>query len=54
MDNAMKSHFHEMHEPQHALTTLADGLPALGIVAAVLASSRPWDRSTSRRACWAG
>ena len=36
MDNAMKSHFHEMHEPQHALTTLADALPALGIVAAVL------------------
>jgi chemotaxis protein MotA len=36
MDNAMKSHFHELHEPQHALTTLADGLPALGIVAAVL------------------
>ena len=36
MDNAMKSHFHEMHEPQHALSTLADGLPALGIVAAVL------------------
>ncbi len=36
MDNAMKSHFHEMHEPQHALNTLADGLPALGIVAAVL------------------
>ena len=36
MDNAMKSHFHEMHEPQHALATLADGLPALGIVAAVL------------------
>ena len=25
-----------MHEAQHALTTLADGLPALGIVAAVL------------------
>ena len=36
MDNAMKSHFHEMHEPQHAMTTLADALPALGIVAAVL------------------
>ena len=36
MDNAMKSTFHEMHEPQHALTTLADALPALGIVAAVL------------------
>lgn len=36
MDNAMKTHFHEMHEPQHAMTTLADSLPALGIVAAVL------------------
>ena len=36
MDNALKTHFHEMHEPQHALTSLADALPALGIVAAVL------------------
>lgn len=36
MDNAMKTHFHEMKEPQHALQSLADALPALGIVAAVL------------------
>jgi chemotaxis protein MotA len=36
MDNAMKTHFHEMFEPQHALQNLADALPALGIVAAVL------------------
>jgi chemotaxis protein MotA len=36
MDHALKTHFHEMHEPQHALQTLADALPALGIVAAVL------------------
>lgn len=36
MDNAMKTHFHEMNEPQHALQGLADALPALGIVAAVL------------------
>lgn len=36
MDNAMKTYFHELHEPQHALQTLADALPALGIVAAVL------------------
>jgi chemotaxis protein MotA len=36
MDNAMKTHFHEMHEPQHNLANLADALPALGIVAAVL------------------
>ena len=36
MDNAMKTHFHELHEPQHAIQSLADALPALGIVAAVL------------------
>lgn len=36
MDNALKTHFHELHEPQHALQSLADALPALGIVAAVL------------------
>lgn len=36
MDNALKTTFHEMHQPQHALQTLADALPALGIVAAVL------------------
>lgn len=36
MDNAMKTHFHETHEAQHALQGLADALPALGIVAAVL------------------
>lgn len=36
MDNAMKTHFHEMAEPQHTLQSLADALPALGIVAAVL------------------
>ena len=36
MDNAMKTHFHELHEPQHAIQNLGDSLPALGIVAAVL------------------
>lgn len=36
MDNAMKTHFHEQREPLHALQGLADALPALGIVAAVL------------------
>ena len=36
MDNALKTHFHELHEPQHTLQNLADALPALGIVAAVL------------------
>ena len=36
MDNAMKTHFHEQREPHHALQGLADALPALGIVAAVL------------------
>ena len=37
MDNAIKTHHHEVAEPQHALQNLADALPALGIVAAVLA-----------------
>jgi chemotaxis protein MotA len=36
MDSALKTHFHEMREPAHTLTTLSDALPALGIVAAVL------------------
>ncbi|SMC58001.1 flagellar motor stator protein MotA [Novosphingobium sp. B1] len=36
MDHAMKTHFHEAAEAQHALQGLADALPALGIVAAVL------------------
>jgi len=36
MDNAMKTHFHEQCEAHHALQGLADALPALGIVAAVL------------------
>ncbi len=36
MDNTIKTHLHDMDEPAHALQNLADSLPALGIVAAVL------------------
>lgn len=36
MDNSIKTHLHDMDEPAHALQNLADALPALGIVAAVL------------------
>ena len=36
MDNTIKTHLHDMDEPAHALQNLADALPALGIVAAVL------------------
>lgn len=36
MDNAIRTQLHEMDEPQHAIQSLADALPALGIVAAVL------------------
>lgn len=36
MDNSIKTQFREMEEPHHALQSLADALPALGIVAAVL------------------
>ena len=36
MDNAIKTHLAAMEHPQHAIQNLADALPALGIVAAVL------------------
>lgn len=36
MENDMERHFAEEMKPQHALQVMADGLPALGIVAAVL------------------
>ena len=36
MDNAIRTQLHELDEPAHALQNLADALPALGIVAAVL------------------
>jgi chemotaxis protein MotA len=36
MERQLEKHHHEALNPAHALTTTADGLPALGIVAAVL------------------
>jgi len=36
MENDMERHFHEEMQPQHSIQMLADALPALGIVAAVL------------------
>ncbi|GAB4120965.1 MAG: flagellar motor stator protein MotA [Rhodothalassiaceae bacterium] len=36
MDRDLERHHAEEHEPQHSLQTMADGLPAVGIVAAVL------------------
>ena len=36
MEKQLEKHHHEALMPQHALSNLADGLPALGIVAAVL------------------
>lgn len=36
MELDMEVHHHYAHEPAHALTTVADSLPGLGIVAAVL------------------
>lgn len=36
MEADMESHHHEAHQPIEALTTVADSLPGLGIVAAVL------------------
>jgi len=36
MEKQLEKHHHEAHGPSHALQSLADALPALGIVAAVL------------------
>jgi len=36
MEKQLEKHHHEALGPAHALSTMADGLPALGIVAAVL------------------
>lgn len=36
MEKQLEKHHHEAHGAAHALQTMADGLPALGIVAAVL------------------
>ena len=36
MDNEIETHHHEGEAPAHALAKLADGLPAFGIVAAVM------------------
>jgi chemotaxis protein MotA len=36
MENDIEKHHHEECAPQHALQQMADGLPAIGIVAAVL------------------
>lgn len=36
IDNAIKVQLHELEEPAHAMQGMADALPALGIVAAVL------------------
>lgn len=36
LDKRMEAHFHHAMHSSHALQTVADGLPALGIVAAVL------------------
>lgn len=36
IEKQIEKHHHEAHIPAHAIQTLADGLPAIGIVAAVL------------------
>jgi chemotaxis protein MotA len=36
MDHEIETHHHEAEEPSHVIQTMADGLPAFGIVAAVM------------------
>jgi chemotaxis protein MotA len=53
MDNAMKTHFHEMHEPQQRCRTWPTRCPRWASSRRCWAWSRPWARSTSRPRCWA-
>ena len=41
MEKQLEKHHHEAHAPAHALQNMADALPALGIVAAVLGVIKP-------------
>jgi len=53
MDSEIETHHQEQHAAVAAIARLAGGLPAFGIVAAVLGWSTRWARSASRRRCWA-
>jgi hypothetical protein len=53
LDKRMEATLHHAMHSSHALQTMADGLPALGIVAAVLGVIKTMGRSTSRPKCWA-
>jgi chemotaxis protein MotA len=52
MGRELKKTLHEELHGAHALQTMADGLPALRIVAAVLGVIKTSRISTSRRRCW--
>jgi chemotaxis protein MotA len=49
MDLDMEKHHEAATQPVSALSTTADSLPGLGIVAAVLGSSSPWVRWEGHR-----
>ena len=51
MDEEIETHHAEQMNLSDSIRTVADALPALGIVAAVLGIIRPWARSPSRRRC---
>ncbi len=49
MEKQLEKHHHDALKAPHALQNMADALPALGIVAAVLGIIKTMARSTSRR-----
>ena len=53
MEKQLEKHHHEALGPAHALQHMADALPALGIVAAVLGVIKTMAASPSRRRFWA-
>jgi len=48
MDNEIETHHHEGEMPVHVVAKLGDGLPAFGIVAAVMGVVLRWNRSACR------
>ena len=53
MDNEIETHHHEGAVPAHVIAKVGDGLPAFGIVAAVMGVVHIWNRWASRRPSWA-
>jgi chemotaxis protein MotA len=53
MDSEIETHHQEAHAPINSITKVGDGLPAFGIVAAVLGVVKTMASVGAHRRCWA-